>query len=240
MSSFDRRMSVSAINDIYAQRVPGALWRVRYFRDSQVEEFAVTEKPDGSLHGFWHTLAEAAKGANLTKEEAHWHRGKISTRKEADQPGRMETGQFGFRQAAESHGPFADLATKHAARSGKIRLTADSSDHAYMRMSVTVLGDEPADYRTFIKIPDEFVRKQGEQTVGRILVAIFQVCVALALLIGVLVFFFKRLRVQPAVRIPWRRLFGWGLAGVVGYAVSFLFGRGIPALLQAISDVDAA
>ena len=34
-----RRMSVAEINKIYEQRVPGALWLVRYFRDSQPEEF---------------------------------------------------------------------------------------------------------------------------------------------------------------------------------------------------------
>jgi len=65
-----RRMSIAEINKIYAERVPGALWRVRYFRNSQAEEFAVTLKPDGSLHGFWHTLPEAAKGETLGKEEA--------------------------------------------------------------------------------------------------------------------------------------------------------------------------
>jgi CAAX prenyl protease-like protein len=226
-----RRMSVSAINDIYAQRVPGALWRVRYFRDSQVEEFAVTERPEGALHGFWHTLAEAAKGANLTKEEAIGIAEKyLQQKKQIDLNGwKLVSSDSDKRPNRTDH---LLVWQQNASLVPDKTGGADSSDHAYVRMSVTVLGDEPADYRTFIKIPDEFVRRQGEQTVGRILVTIFQVCVALAVLVAVLVFFFKRLRVQPAARIPWRRLFGWGLAGVVGYAVSFLFGRGIPALLQ--------
>lgn len=227
----NRRMSASAINDIYDHQVPGALWRVRYFRDSQVEEFLVTEKPDGSWHGFWHTVAEAAKGANLKKEEA------IGTvEKYLESKKQINLSEW---KLVSSNSDKRPNRTDHLliwqqntpldpAHSGD----GSSSDHAYKRMSVTVLGDEPTDFRTFIKIPDEFVRKQGEQTVGRILMTIFQVCVGLALVIGVLVFFFKRLRVQPAVRIPWRRLFGWGLAGVAGYAVSFLFGRGIPDLLQ--------
>ncbi len=230
----DRRMSVSAINTIYAERVPGALWRVRYFRDSQVEEFAVTEKPDGALHGFWYTLAEAAKGANLTKEEAIGIAEKyLQEKKQINLSGwKLVSSDSDKRPNRTDHLLiWQQNAPLDPGKSGG----ALSSDHAYMRMSVTVLGDEPADYRTFIKIPDEFVRKQGEQTVARILVTIFQVCVALALLMAVLVFFFKRLRVQPAVRIPWRRLLRWGLVGVVGYAVSFLFGRGIPALLQQYS-----
>jgi len=32
---------------------------------------------------------------------------------------------------------------------------------AYSRMDLHILGNEPADYRTYIKIPDEFERKAG-------------------------------------------------------------------------------
>ena len=63
-----RRMTVAQINEIYQDKVPGALWLVRYFRDSQPEEFDVTLKTDGSLNGLRHKLAEAAKGANLSKK----------------------------------------------------------------------------------------------------------------------------------------------------------------------------
>src|SRR5262249_12197125 len=64
------RGGVAHLNEIYAKQVPGALWRVRYFRDSQPEERSVVLKPDGSLHAIRHTLAEDAPGASLTKEEA--------------------------------------------------------------------------------------------------------------------------------------------------------------------------
>src|SRR5258708_10956942 len=45
-----RRLSIAQINKIYAERVPGALWRVRYFRDSQPEEFAIVLKQIGRAH----------------------------------------------------------------------------------------------------------------------------------------------------------------------------------------------
>src|SRR5712692_2940375 len=61
---------IARLNEIYATQVPGALWRVRYFRDGQPEEYAVILKPDGSLHSIHHSLAEAAPGSSLTKEEA--------------------------------------------------------------------------------------------------------------------------------------------------------------------------
>jgi membrane protease YdiL (CAAX protease family) len=225
-----RRMPITEINSIYSQRVPGALWRVRYFRDSQPEEFAVTLKPDGSLHGFWHTLAEAAKGANLSKEEA-----KPIAEKFLQEKKQIDLGGWKLVEANSDKRPNRTDHTLTWQQNVPLDPPSlglnDSADHAYVRMSVRVLGDEPADYRTYIKIPEEFERKQEEQTVGRTLAAAGQICVGLGLVISVLVFFFKRLRVQPAVSVPWRRLFSWGLVGLGGFLVSFFFGRGIPTLL---------
>jgi len=223
-----RRMSVPQINDIYAQRVPGALWRVRYFRDAQPEEYAVTLKPDGSLHGFWHTLAEATKGANLTKEEATAIAGKFLTEQK-----HIDLGGWKLVEANSDKRPNRTDTTLTWQQSTPLdpqNSGANAADHAYARMSLKVLGDEPADYRTYIKIPEEFQRQQEEETLGRILVSVFQFCVGLGLLVSVLVFFFKRLRAQP-VTIPWRRLFGWGLVGMCGLIASFFFGHGVPALL---------
>jgi Type II CAAX prenyl endopeptidase Rce1-like len=229
-----RRMSVADINEIYSQRVPGALWRVRYFRDSQPEEFAVTLKPDGSFHGFWHILAEASPGANLPKEDALTIAEKfLQEKKQIDLSGW---------KLVEANSDKQPNRTDHTLTWQQIAPLdpqtfpgKDSADHAFARMSVQVLGDEPANFRTYIKIPEEFGRKQGEQTVGRILVGAGQIGVLLGLLISVVVFFFKRFRRQPAITVPWRRLFGLGLAGLVGFLVSFSFGRGIPTLLAQYS-----
>jgi hypothetical protein len=226
-----RRLSVTAINGIYSQQVPGALWRVRYFHDSQPEEFAVTLKPDGSLHGFWHTLAEAAKGANLPKEEAVAIAEKfLQEKKQVDLSGwKLVIADSDKRPNRTDH---TLTWQQNAPLDGQSSAARDTSDHAFARMNLKVLGEEPADYRTYIKIPEEFERKQGEQSVGRILATVGQICLALGLVISVLVFFFKRLRVQPAVTVPWRRFFGWGLVGFAGFALSFMFGRGIPALFE--------
>ena len=47
-----QRVGLARLNEIYATEVPGAIWQVRYFRDSQPEEFSVKLKPDGSLAAF--------------------------------------------------------------------------------------------------------------------------------------------------------------------------------------------
>ena len=65
-----RAIGIAAANRIYRDQVPSAFWTVRYFRDSQNEEYLVVLKPDGSLHSMHHTLDEKAPGANLSKEEA--------------------------------------------------------------------------------------------------------------------------------------------------------------------------
>jgi len=225
-----RRMSIADINKIYDEHVPGALWRVRYFRDSLPEEFAVTLKPDGSVHAFRHTLAEATKGANLGKEQAQAIAEKfLSEQKKIDLSG------WKLVEAdSEKHPNRTDhtltwqqktpLDPKNAG--GK-----DSTDHAYARMEVQVLGDEPANYRTYVKIPEDFVRKQQEQTLQRTLLATGQVVLWLALVISVIVFYFKRLRAEPAVNVPWRRVFQWGLAGLAAFLVDILLGKGIPNLL---------
>ena len=65
-----RTIGIAAANRIYRDQVPSAFWTIRYFRDSQNEEYMVVLKPDGSLHSVHHTVDEKAPGANLSKEEA--------------------------------------------------------------------------------------------------------------------------------------------------------------------------
>src|ERR1700736_6443367 len=64
------RVGVARVNEIYDKEVPGALWRVRYFRDSQPEEYAVVLRPNGALRDVHHALREIAPGASLSKDDA--------------------------------------------------------------------------------------------------------------------------------------------------------------------------
>ena len=225
-----RRLSVAQINTIYAERVPGALWRVRYFRDSQPEEFAIVLKPDGSLHAFRHTLAEAAKGANLSKEEAQSIAEEFLREKK-----QIDLSTWKLVEANSDKRPnrtdhtltWQQIAPLDPENAG----AKDSADHAFARMDVQVLGNEPANYRTYVKIPEEFTRKQEELSLPRTLFVIGKFALFLALTVCVLVFYFRRLRSQPAGTVPWRRLTLWSMTGFVAFLLSFLLGKGIPALL---------
>jgi membrane protease YdiL (CAAX protease family) len=226
-----RRISIAEINKIYAERVPGGLWRVRYFRDSQAEEYAVTLKPDGSPHGFWHTLAEEAKGATLTKEEAvAIAEDYLREKKQINLSG------WELKESSSEKRPNRTDHTltwqQKAPLDSQSATMMDAADHAYARMDLHILGDEPADYRTYIKIPEEFSRDQEKETLPRTLFGVAQYGLAIGLMVSVLVFYFKKMRVVPAVKVPWRRMLLWGLVGLAAMAVSALLGRFIPALLQ--------
>ncbi|HEY4978094.1 MAG TPA: CPBP family intramembrane glutamic endopeptidase, partial [Candidatus Acidoferrum sp.] len=231
-----RRMPVAEINKIYEQKVPGALWRVRYFRDSQPEEFAITLKPDGTIHAFRHTLAEAAKGPTITKAEAL-----VIAEKYLREQKQIDLSQWKLVDSSSDKRPNR---TDHSltwqqneALDSASGAAKDSTDHAYARMDLQVLGDEPANYRTYVKIPEDFTRQQEEQSVGRILFVVAKIGLGLALAVTIIVFFFKGLRGQ-AVHVPWRRLMVWGLAGLVAFVGSFLLGRGWPALMQHYSTAE--
>jgi membrane protease YdiL (CAAX protease family) len=225
-----RRMPVSEINELYAKQIPGALWRVRYFRDAQAEEYAVTVKPDGTVHGFWHTLAEATKGGNLSKDEAVG-----AAEKYLREAKRIDLAGWKLVEANSDKRPHRTdhtLTWQRNAPLDAVKATAkDSSDHAYARIELKVLGDEPADYRTYVKIPEEFERRQEERSLARIAYLAGQITVGLVLFVSVLVLYFKRLRAQPSVSVPWRPLFKWALIGLGAYYTSFFLGPGIPGAL---------
>jgi membrane protease YdiL (CAAX protease family) len=226
-----RQMSVAAINKIYDQQIPGTLWRVRYFQDLQPEEFAVVLTPDGTPHSFWHTMAESAKGANLSKEQAQGIAEKFLIEKK-----QIDLSGWKLVEAdSEKHPNRTDHKLtwqQQTALENQNPSNKDSSDHAYARMEMQVLGDEPSDFRTYVKIPEEFARKQEEQTLPRTLISIGQIVLWLGLAISVFVFFFKRWRAEPAVHVPWRRIFQWGLVALIAFLVDVLLGKGIPNLLS--------
>ena len=236
-----QRVGLARVNEIYATQVPGALWRVRYFRDSEPEEYAVIIKPDGSLHSVRHTLAEAAPGASLTKDEAVARAEKFLREEK-----KIDLSQWTVVEANSDKRPkrtdhtltwqqntpldaATDLTT-HSATGSDSALNG----HAYARFELVVRGDEVTDYRTYIKIPDDWKRKQEELTLPRM---IFTIAIPIVFLGGLaitaLIIFLKNLRSDEARSIPWRRISRWALWGLAGYVMVFALGNRIPTFLGA-------
>jgi len=227
-----QRVGIPGINKIYADQVPVALWRVRYFRDSQPEEFAVILRPDGSLHSVRHTLAEETRGASLTKEEARARAEKfLAEEKKIDlkawalvesssdkKPHRIDHSLTWQQNIALDAGPAA---------------VSNPADHAYARIELQVLGDEVTNYRTYIKIPDEWVRKQKELTPARTIVNYGIPGLFFGGLgITALIVFFKNFKSEAARAIPWKRIGIWSFWGICGFLVVFALGSRIADFLN--------
>jgi hypothetical protein len=227
-----QRGGVARINEIYAKQVPGALWRVRYFRDGEPEEYAVVLKPDGSLHSVRHTLAEETSGASLTKDDAVARAEKFLREEK-----KIDLSQWAMVEANSDKRPHRTdhtLTWQQIAPLDQATASQASGGHAYARIELVVLGDEVTDYRTYVKIPDDWRRKQEELTIPRTVLAIAIPILFLGgLAITVLIIFLKNLR-SPEVRsIPWKRLSRWALWGLAAYVLVFALGNRIPAFLSA-------
>ena len=236
-----QRVGIARLNQIYAKEVPGAIWQVRYFKDSQPEEYSIKLGPDGSFLAFNHKLAEEAPGASLSKEEAV-----AKAEKYLREEKKLDLSQWNLVETYSDkrvHRTDHELAWQQRTPidSGSTS-SNDVVSHAFVRIKVAVLGDEVVDYRgsyytkpaereeledkeggttwMFIKIPDEWRRKQEEQTISRTLYS-FAVPILLfgGLGITAIVLFFKNLRSESMRAIPWRRLVLWALSGLIAYGL---------------------
>ena len=228
-----RRVGISGINAIYENQVPAALWRVRYFRDGQPEEYAVILRPDGALHSIHHTLAEETTGASLSKEEA-----RARAEKYLAEEKKMDLKSWSLVESSSDKKPHRidhSLTWQQnvALDAGSVA-AANTTDHAYARIDVQVLGDEVANYRTYIKIPDEWVRKQKELTPGRTIVN-YAVPGLFFGGLGItgLIIFLIHLKSDAARAIPWKRIGLWSLWGLCGFLASLAFGSRFASLLDA-------
>ena len=227
------RGGIAHLNEIYSQQVPGALWRVRFFRDSQPEEYAIVLKPDGSLHAVRHTLAEDAPGASLSKDDAVARAEKFLREEK-----KIDLSHWAVVEAQSDKKPHRtdhtltwQQATPLDSGAGS---AGDSAGHAFARIELVVLGDEVTDYRTYIKIPDDWRRKQEELTLPRTILNYGLPILFLAgLAITALVVFLKDLRSEVARSIPWRRLSLWALWGLAAYLLVFALGNRIATVLNA-------
>jgi len=225
------RVGVAKANEIYDKEAPGALWRVRYFRDSQPEEFAVVLRPSGALHSVHHILSEDAPGATLSKDEA-------VKRAEDYLPNtqHVDLAQWSLIEAKSDKRPHRvdhQLTWEQNRALDDPDTQADSKSHAHARIEVAVLGDEVSDYRTYIKIPDEWRRRQSEVTLPRVLISmVLPILILGGFMVMALIVFLKNLRSEDAHSIPWRRLGMWGLWGLAAYVIIFAFGDRIASFMN--------
>jgi membrane protease YdiL (CAAX protease family) len=195
-----RTIGIAAANRIYREQVPSAFWTVRYFRDSQNEEYFLVLKPDGSLHSIHHTLDEAASGANLSKEEAQ-ARAEVYLR---DQ----KSVTLADWNLVETHTDKKTARTDHTFEWGqKTALdAAPSGQGAHVRMQLQVQGDEVSGYRIYIKIPETWRDAEKRSTPAQLVQSFLLAAGIGVAALTLLVVFFRNLKSPGVARVPWRAL----------------------------------
>src|SRR6266478_553570 len=185
-------------------------------------------------HSYIHStvLAEETQGASLTKEEARARAEKFLVEE-------TKIDLKGWTLVEPSSDKKPHRVDHSLTWQQNIPLDAGTAsvsnvaDHAYARIDVQVLGDEVTNYRTYIKIPDEWVRKQKEVTPARTIVN-FGIPGLLfgGLGITALVVFFKNFKSEAARTIPWKRIGIWSFWGIGGFLAAFALGSRIADFLN--------
>ena len=195
-----RAIGIPAANRIYQDQVPSAFWTIRYFRDSQNEEYMVVLKPDGSLHSIHHTLDEKTPGANLSAQDAQTlAEGYLRERKG------MNLAEWNL---VETHTDKRPARTDHAFEwEQKARLDPapgqPATAGAHIRVQLQVLGDEVSGYRIYIKIPETWSDAESRTTLAQRLQS-FGLAGGLGfVLVAVLVIFLRSLKSPEVARVPW-------------------------------------
>ncbi len=213
------KIGVVAINKLYESQVPVPLWGTRYFKDSDPEEYFVVLKSDGSLHSIHHTIAESAPGASLAKEEAVALAEKyLKEQKNLDLKG------WSLVDSDSKKQPHRIDHTLTWQQTAALDPGNDTNGHAYARIEVKVTSNEVSSYRSFVKIPDEWSRKQEEQGLSRTLFLVGKILAYVALGAFMIIIFFKNFRTEDARAIPWKRISRWALWSLAGYILVFGFG----------------
>jgi membrane protease YdiL (CAAX protease family) len=207
-----RAIGIAGANRIYRDQVPSAFWTVRYFRDSQNEEYMVVLKPDGSLHSVHHTLDEKAPGANLAKEEAQ-ARAEVFLRDRKD----LNLADWNL---VETHSDKKPARTDHFFE-WEQKIALDAPAGAHIRVQLQVLGEEVSGYRIFIKIPETWRNAEIRKTPAQQAQSFGLACGLGVAFIAVLVIFLRSLKSPDVARVPWRAIGKLSilmlLAGIVIY-----------------------
>ena len=155
---FRRRGGPEEAERVVAERTLHGFWQVNFFKPQQKEEWIVYVDQSGRAFRTDHELDEKAPGANLTRAEAL----RIA---EHDLRSRRSIGLDSY-SLADSSEQRRERRTDHFFVWKDSRFNAGGAE---ARLSLTILGDEPSEFRRFLKLPDEWLREFRRLRIGRFL-----------------------------------------------------------------------
>lgn len=141
--------SADEVADLYETEWTDIIWRVRYFRFEQKEEFSITLDKKGNLVNWTHDVAEEAPGASLSKEAAL----ALAEKQLAD--------VYGVDMSQEQL--IADNLTQQLHRRDYAftwnRVGWNWGD-SQLQTTIQLQGDEAVNFGRMIKVPDAWYRKE--------------------------------------------------------------------------------
>ncbi len=134
-------------NRVVGERTFHGVWYVRYVRPLERQEWRIYVRQDGKAYRVDHLLAETDPGADLPEEEAlALARDYVTREQQIDLAGyRLVSSKSEKRERRRDY-EFVWEDTEF--RAGEARA----------RLSLSLLGDEPAFFRKFLKLPEEWLR----------------------------------------------------------------------------------
>jgi hypothetical protein len=93
---------------------------------------------------------------------------------------------------------------------------------ARVRMEARVQGEEASGYRVFIHLPEEWERRQNEETLATTAQSSGLLALLGAFIVAVLVVFVRHLKEPGAAAVPWRRLARWCLPVLAAFVLLFV------------------
>jgi len=170
-------------NEIIRDRLPHSIWRVRFFQPLNPEEWAFFVDRSGKVYRSDHTLDEKAPGAQLSSEEAR--------RIAEDYLTRVQQLPLDRFQLVDSQQDKRDRRTDHS--------FVWEEPELHIRHSLQIVGDEPSEFRTYLKLPEEWLRDYNKPRIT----AFLQPALLGSLGVPLAIFFLRRLG-APGQQFHWR------------------------------------
>ena len=146
--------SVSAMNEIYSQKVKIYFWVVRFYKPLEEEEYRIYIDPHEKIvNAFEHLISENAPGASLDKVSA------LQLAQDYLRKNGVSLEDFELKEAnSEKKKARQDYAFVWESKTIRFQ-------EASMRLRLQIKGDEVSNYSTFIKVPEEWRRQRERSTV---------------------------------------------------------------------------
>jgi membrane protease YdiL (CAAX protease family) len=207
------RAGPEAAVKLYRHDLASALWRARFYRPQQKEEWQVYLRPaDGSLYAIHHQLPEEASGADLIEDEAR-QLAEDQMRAHGLDPGRFELKE----STSEKLPNRRDHRFVWEAAPGDPRNLEESA----FRCEVHIAGDRAAGLRRFVKLPEGWLREREEGSTWRTVVRWVLILTIIGAAIHLLWLLIMSIR---GGELAWRLPLWIGGAGALLFAVNALNG----------------